>query len=232
MARNLSIEEIRAEFLADFPTDTGQLAFILWNNIASLHLNWKNYRILFGTSLERVELLNHTAAAFFALLERVLRHEVVMSITRLTDPPASDRAGERTNASLQRLIKDLKPYVDSEFHDELDQAAKELRNHCKPIRDLRDKLLAHSDLATALEYHSKPLPGLSRAYMEDTLERIRNLMGKIEERFRGSATQHQHVISARDAESLVDALEQARKYEQVKRREFHTKYGLPPDEKE
>ncbi|MEM3432777.1 MAG: hypothetical protein QXU79_00690 [Candidatus Micrarchaeaceae archaeon] len=216
MGAYFSTEETRKRFLSSFPEGMGALAHCLWNEIVHLHLVWKNYRILFGTSPERIDLLNRTAPVFFALLERALRHDVIMRIARLTDPPCSDRAGKKANASLQRLIADLDPYLDAEFTAELRLEMQELQERCKPIRNLRNKLLAHPDLAAMLlKYRLEPLPGISRADIEEMLEKIRGLMGKIEKRFLGGVTQYQDTVTIGDAEALVVALERAQEQVQA-----------------
>jgi len=223
MKRNQTSEEVREEILTIFPEGTGELFYKLWNSVAHLHLNWKNYRSLFGTSPDRVELLNWVASSFFGLLDGILRHNIVLTIARLTDPP---RSAGKDNASLARLVDMLTPFTEPVLVDELRSELEDLQAHCEPLRQIRNRLLAHDDLATALQYHPDPLPGISRAYIEGILEKIRKLLGDIEEHFRGSRTSHQYVISSNDGESLIFALESAREHEKCRRREFNQKYGI------
>lgn len=217
-------DEFQEEILTVFPGETGELFYELWTNVAHTHLNWKNYRSLFGTSPERIELLNWAASSFFGLLDGILRHDVVLAIARLTDPPQSGR--KKDNASLARLIVMLTPFIDTTLADEWRLELKDLQVYCKPVRQIRNRLLAHDDLATALQYHSDPLPGINRAFIEGVLEKIRKLLGDIEERFRGSRTSHQYVISSDDGESLIFALESAREHEKCRQGELNQKYGI------
>ena len=215
MKRYQTSDEVREEILTAFPKGMcGELFHELWTNVAHLHLNWKNYQSLFGTSPERIELLNWTASSFFGLLDGILLHNVVLSITRLTDPA---QYSGHDRASLARLVDELKPSMDTALHDEILSELKDLQECCKPLREIRNRVLAHNDLATALQYHAEPLPGISRAYIEGVLEKIRKLLGDIEEHFRGSRTSHQHVISSNnDGESLIFALESAREHEKCR----------------
>src|SRR5437773_3020547 len=103
-----SADEVKAEFIQSFPAKTGELACELSWSITHLHLKWKNYRALFGTSPERIDLLNHAAPGFFGQLDPIMRHDVVLAITRLMDPP---RTGRHKNASLGGLIELLAPHV-------------------------------------------------------------------------------------------------------------------------
>ena len=223
MKRHSTPDEFRENILSVFPEGTGDLFHNLWTNVAHLHLNWKNYRFLFGTSPERIELLKWAASSFFGLLDGILRHNVMLAIARLMDPPQS--AG-KDNASLARLIDRLKPSIDTVLFDELRSELKDLKALCEPLLQIRNRLLAHSDLATTLQYHSDPLPGISRAYIEEVLGKIQKLLGEIEEHFRGSRTSHQYVISSNGGESLIFALESAREHEKCRQREFNQKYGI------
>ena len=43
----------------------------LKKNLTLLHGRWKIYRQLYGTSSERVDLLNHSASTFFILFSKL-----------------------------------------------------------------------------------------------------------------------------------------------------------------
>lgn len=217
---------MKTEFIASFPSGTGELAHELWRIIANLHLNWKNYRALFGTSPERIEVLNWAASSFFRLLDGILRHNVMLAIARLTDP-AKSRGHD--NTSIEKLIELLKPSADPEFLKVWNQKLAALKTYREPLRKIRNRLLAHDDLATSLRYHAEPLPGISRAYIEGALEQIRDLFGDIEEKFRGSRTHHEVVISHDDAESLIYVLENARKQEEQRKRDLRQKRSMKPE---
>jgi hypothetical protein len=106
--RYQSADEVKAKFVQSFPPGAGELACELSWSITHLHLKWKHYRSLFGTSLERIDLLERAAPALFRWLETIMRNDVVLAITRITDPP---RTGKHQNASLERLIELLEPHV-------------------------------------------------------------------------------------------------------------------------
>lgn len=225
MKRYTTPNEIREKILTAFPEETGELFYELWINVAHLHLNWKNYRSLFGVSPDRIDLLKWVASTFFGLLDGILLHDLVLAIARLTDPPWT--AG-KDNASFGLLLEMLTPHIDPRLTDELRSELDDLQAHCEPIRQTRNRLLAHDDLATALRHHPNPLPGISRAYIEEILERVRNLLGNIEEHFLGLPTSHERILLGKhdDAESLVIALQSAREHEKCRRKEFNQNYGV------
>jgi len=81
---------VKAEFVQCFPAGAGELACELSWSITHLHLKWKHYRSLFGTSQERIDLLDRAAPALFRWLETIMRNDVVLAITRITDVPAQE----------------------------------------------------------------------------------------------------------------------------------------------
>ena len=82
-----------------------------------------------------------------------------------------------------------------------------------------NKILAHSDLYNVIEKENFPVDGVSRAEIEQILEKIRNVTNKIETYFKVPTTYFQKVISSNDAKSLVVALKQVQEYRSIKRRE-------------
>lgn len=224
MARYANAKELKAEILAAFPPGKGELFYQLYNDVSSLHFHWKNYRSLFGTSPERIDLLNWSAPTFFAFLDDILRDDIILRIARLTDP--AQTAG-RDNLSLARLIDELSSYVEPDFVEELEFKLEALRTYCEPIRQLGTRTLVHEDLAAALTYHPEPLPGVSGAFIEGAVGQISHLMNDIEGKFRDSPTAYGGIDAAGNAESLIFALERAREYEEYRRRELKHRAGQP-----
>jgi hypothetical protein len=203
--RNRSSAEVMAEFVASFPPRTGELAYELSSSITFLHLKWKLFRALFGTSQERIDLPNQTAPAFFAYVGQIMFNDVVLAIARLTDPPGT---GKRENACLERLITLLAPHIGAAELAGWQSDLALLHAAVEPLRETRNRYLAHDDLATTLNYHPQPMPGVSRAHVETLLKRIRGPFESIEEKFRGSHTPHELII-AEGGEQLIASLKRA-----------------------
>lgn len=205
MGRYQTEGNVQQEFNEHFPSGTGQLAFSLWKRTGMLHLKWKVYRSLYGDSPERVDLLNWSAPVFFAILDDVLLDDVLLEIARMTD---SDRTGRWENASIQKLITILPPEDVAEHSWSVKLS--ELHALSDRIRTIRDKRLAHADLDSAVRYHDDPLPGVSRAYVEDVLKGIRDLLGSIENKYRATRTAHQDFLPPiGGVDALVRVLEEA-----------------------
>lgn len=69
-----------------------------------LHGRWMIYRQLYGTSEQRVDLLNECAGTFANVLQNVLLHDVQLSLSKLGDPAGH---GARTNLTLEALREAL-----------------------------------------------------------------------------------------------------------------------------
>jgi hypothetical protein len=220
-------EEARQQTLDAFPPGTGELVYEISRSVSILHMNWKDYRTLYGTSPERIELLNWAASTFFGLLDSILFNNIVLAIARLTDRA---QTGSYTNASLERLVEALEPDLDAAMVDSLHKKLDKLTTFCKPIRERRNKALAHADLDTTLDYRSDPLPGISRADIEEALKQIRAFLNVIHVHFRKSAVGYEYVSFPFGGEDLIFHLENAQKYRENQDQEFRKKYGIKTDD--
>jgi len=224
MSANKSAAEVKEAFIEGYPDGSGELAHWLWNDISNLHMNWTNYRILFGTDEAIIDLLNSVASSFFAIVERVLRHDSVLRICRITDPPFFGRSKRNSNASLRQLSFRTENDLPEELQDEFAKQLNKLDELADPIRTLRDKRIAHSDSGVVLEYSSEPL-GVSRAAVEDILSKIRGAFHLLEDHYLGSVTSFEHVIQANDARKLLYHLRQVRTFEEIERVVLNAKLG-------
>jgi hypothetical protein len=60
-----------------------------------------------------VDPLNRIAPGFFAFVQELLAHNIILSIARLTDKP---EIGGRENATLSRLVQELSKQNYPELH--------------------------------------------------------------------------------------------------------------------
>jgi hypothetical protein len=79
----------------------GPAFYRLWNDCAWLHLKWREYRSVFGTTEERIDLLNAAARGFFGVAQDVLWQDVILHICRFTDP-RRPQAGRRSRCAACR----------------------------------------------------------------------------------------------------------------------------------
>src|SRR6266566_7380600 len=95
----------------------------LWDELVILHDAWAQYSFLFNESQERIELLNACARWYFGTTQRLLMREVILGVSRLTDPP---KTGKHANLVLASLLDD--PSIDKHrgLRGELDKAIKKV----------------------------------------------------------------------------------------------------------
>src|SRR6267154_332778 len=118
----------------------------LWAPIQSevvwLHGRWIIYRQLYGTSAERVDVLNRSAGTFFNVLQIVLLHDVQLSLSKLGDP-AQSRA--QRNMTLKALAAQLQTDGESAVVLKLMPLLAAFDVSCSKIRRRRNKSIAHFD---------------------------------------------------------------------------------------
>jgi hypothetical protein len=81
-------------------TDLRDLFEKLQQQLLTVHVTWLEFLDLFGQGPEQIALLNRVAPLWFSVVQKALQHEIVLHITRLTDPPGS---GSGKKLTLKRL---------------------------------------------------------------------------------------------------------------------------------
>src|SRR5271166_410378 len=85
----MTADELEKRNIAKMGEALGKQYSALHNEVAILHLYWKEFLELFGTNQKRIDRLNQTAPGFFQMLQDELFQTNVLHIARLTDPPKS-----------------------------------------------------------------------------------------------------------------------------------------------
>ena len=193
-----------------FPSDLQDLWDELSKDVTLLHARWIIFKQLYATDEERVALFNKIAGTFFGLLKGILIDDIILGLSRLTDPPKSMR---HENLVLEQLIKKLDSATHSSLAASLQKQLDELKKVCEPIRKNRNRRIAHADLKTALAVDSSVVLGIPLETFEEAFKRVRGYMNHFEEYVNGgSPTAFDHVWMRDDANSLVSALEAAMNY--------------------
>lgn len=216
-------DQVREEYLKVLGPALGPLYHALYEEVSWLHIKWKQYRILFAESPERIELLNRVAGSFFHVIQVVLWEDAVLHLARLTGPPQSVR---KDNLTLSRLVAALpEPTLALEVEKLVEQAKRDAGF----ARDWRNRHLAHTDLELAVDDRATPLPGISRENMERALASVRAVLNKIEGHFSRTEVAFEHAIAHSDAESLAYHLKFAIDSERRRRERVLQGRALPED---
>jgi hypothetical protein len=181
---------------------------IQWQEIQNIHLTWMVNRQLFGTSPERIALLNRFGGVAFGLYQHLLTRHVILAIFRLLDP-ATQRGGRDLNHCLERLADEVT--VDSpSCGASLTPHLAGIRGLMAPHADLRNKVAAHNDFHTLPTlYDGTSAVGVPcRQLIETVLERIRTFMNIVQRNYGEGKSQYYsgEMSEAGDGETLIQNL--------------------------
>ena len=202
-----------------FPAAIHDLWTILKSEAVWLHGRWIIYRQLFGTSPERVDVLNRSASTLFNILQNTLLHDVQLSLSKLGDPAGS---GARENLTLDALVEQLESAGETAVVAKLRPLVTSFADACKKLRHRRNKWIAHLDLNTMLGSKVTPLEGPSRAEIEAALEALRQTMNCVELHYTESQTIYEHFVMNHDGEHLISTLMQGLRYRELVREKVIT----------
>ncbi len=222
MSSHQTEREVQQEYVAGMGQELGNVFFRLRNETVMLHWKWGEFVALFGTKPERIELLNEAAGAFFWVVQDTLWEDVLLRIARLTDPPQSVRKDNLTLARLPALIA-------APIGAEVERLFLECAAKSAFARDWRNRRIAHSDLALALEQQSAtPLAAASRKHVNDALAAFVALLNAVQVHYlRSEAMYELHTHG--DAVSLLYVLRDGLKADEERMRRIKSGNGTPDD---
>jgi hypothetical protein len=179
---------------------------------------WNQYRQLYGHSPERVAFLNEVAGHFFGMVQDVLLDDVLLHLTRLTDPP-------KRNLTLKRLFG-FAP--DPALGAELDRLVPAACEACDRARTTRNQRIAHTDFTRAVAGTFEDYP--SRADVEAALRAIRAVLHRLETHYWQTATAYERFLPAGgDADGLVSYLLKGVRADERQMERFIQGKPLPED---
>jgi len=180
------------------------------HEVTWIHAKWIVYRQIFAASEEGIELLNRSAPFFFGIVQQTFFEDTLLGISRLADPAKSMG---KENRSLAQIISKFDKLGHQKLSTELKNDLNIINKCCKPFRKWRNKKIAHSDLNTALKVGPDPLPGISRAKIEEALKEIRNFMNRINGHFIETHKAYEHFITHSGGDVLLGKLKIAEEVE-------------------
>jgi hypothetical protein len=163
-----------------------------------LHLKWSEYREIYGTNSDRVDLLNRAAPEFFRVVQDTLWEGTILHIARLTDRPTSRG---RANLTIQRFPHLVDLEIKSAVETKVDEAIA-ASDFC---RDWRNRRIAHSDFDLAVD-RARPLHAASRKALGEAMASIVAVMNTVSTHYLDSETYFLGAQSRTGAESLLELL--------------------------
>lgn len=157
--------------------DSAKILEALKHHITELHAEWKTLQELFGVSQEQSDFLNMSAGGFFDTVYATLIRDILLGVARLTDPLST--AG-KDNLVLERLTLLPEVAADASVLSKVKAQLVTVKDHAAPIRDYRNKYLAHLDLAASLGPGSEVLPGIKRENINAALQSAADLFNLVQ----------------------------------------------------
>lgn len=197
MNNELTADEVRTLHFNKLGPKLGPVYHELQNALGWLQVTWREYRELFGTSPERVNLANSAAALFFRLVHDALWKDILLSLCRLTDDPKSGEIATLTIKALPKLCNDQK------LRDKISELVDQAVTATQFARDWRNRKIAHQNLQLALVQGAKPLAEASRAKVEQALSAIHMVLNHIHEVLLGSTLGKEVITPGTGSETML-----------------------------
>jgi hypothetical protein len=196
MTHYRTADEVRASHLALLGPELGPLYDALYNDVVWVHMRWAQYRLLYGTKPERIDLLNRAAPLFFWIIGDMGFEQTLLDISRLTDPATM---GSHQNLSILALPESVS---DHELRKTLTALVEVARRKSQFAREWRNRQIAHRDLDLALR-RASPLPGASREAVEGALGAIDAVLNAVSGRYLDGETEFKPLGQHGDATQLL-----------------------------
>jgi len=182
------------------------------SEVILLHGWWITCRQLYGTSKERIELLNECAGFFFYLVQNALMDGIQLMLTKLSD---SARTFGKKNMSLELICEVVNELGEEKLYSNLNKSLSRYRELCSPFKEHRDKRITHYDFETFVNKKSEPLPGISRAMVEEALKELRFFMNQIDGYYLDTEMGYEYFKTPSGGDALIEILKRGLRYEEL-----------------
>jgi hypothetical protein len=162
--------------------ELGTTFFAMYKELVLTSKKWEEYNDLFLTKSSRMELINRSAPLFFSIFEDSIINDILLSISRLTDPPIT--AGFK-NASLKRALSLIKEETTKQ---DLTKELNFLDQKVSTIRELRNKNISHIDFDNLFNQGPKPVIEVTKKDIEESIKMAQIIFNSIEYHFCKSKT--------------------------------------------
>ena len=166
-------------------------------------MKWGEYEVLYGGGSMRLDLLNGSAPAFFWMVGKVLLEDMLLHISRLTDPPASGKDRDKGNLT----IRNLPGFVeDATTRAALYRLVNKAGDKVEVNRKLRNHRIAHCNFDLAINNEPTPMLEPAKEQVREALSAIRDVLTGLEQRYFDTETVFIGSITQPGALDLLNVL--------------------------
>jgi|ERR1043165_4103484 hypothetical protein len=195
------------------PPEIDEIYRPLVNQVSHVHFQWNIFRQLYVSGPETFALLKWSANGFFGVVQHTLASEILLTISRLTDAKQTGTGKRaRDNLSLDRLVDRIDQQQFPALKEEISERLIAARHTCAFARDVRNKLLAHSDLATSLRDRAAVAAQTTTTNIDAALRSIAHVLNAIPGHFDNSGVAYAVASMSTDGNTLLNRLRAAKAY--------------------
>ena len=168
--------KVLQEHIDAFGQDFGRVYYAVWNEWVSGLVRYEEMREMFGTD-EKLALLNMVEPVFFADVQQLFWHDLMLHVTRLTDKSKKAlkiESLERFLTSDQKLVKKVTKH------------RKAAVVAATPVKAWRNERIAHRSLSRALNSSPKPLAQVKLKTCKEVLDHAHAVLETINLHYRDS----------------------------------------------
>ena len=167
-----SSEQRKNRFETVFGAELGAKYFVLENYVTHAHMNWAMISELMKGK-ERRLLLHCAGKDFFHEVYRLFVNDVILRLSRLTDPA---QQGGQENLSLWALLDDI---CDPTLKSKIENLIEKAKAKIAPLKEHRHKRLAHSDRLVALQDPNVSLPPFNEQTIDEALAAVVDVLDQL-----------------------------------------------------
>ena len=175
----MSDTDVKDHFVNIFGPKLGPKYHLLRNQVIHVHMNWAMI-VELTKDQERRSLLQSTGKLFFFEVHRAFVNDVLLRLSRLIDPA---QQGQHDNLSLWALLDDI---CDPCSKSRIKKLIEEAEGKIKPLRQHRDKRIAHFDLDVALD-PSVTLPPFNDQSVDEALSAAGEVVEQLQKEYTGTS---------------------------------------------
>jgi hypothetical protein len=194
------------------PASAAKIYGYLAGEILRTRAKWIYFRQLFMDDAGRTAKLNKAGGDFFGELMNILVDDLVLSLSRLTDPA---RNAHQENLTLSLFIEKIQEAGCLELAATLRKKNDTCKEVVSSLRTRRAKRIAHYDSGTIISPDESPLPPLTLKDIRVTIETIESFLGEANTYFTKGTFMWDELRTYNDVETLMVCLCKAEVYDEL-----------------
>ena len=198
---------------------------LVYDETVWVNAYWKIFNQLFGGPQDQLDLLNRSAGFCFYVIKDALATDIQLTLCKLSDPAESSG---KTNATAKHLRDEIKK-LGSVVADGLDDSLETFTNACGPLRNARNKMIAHLDRTTVIGTGQvKSVPSTTKAEVDKAVHALCDFTNAAAKLLGEAHTAFQLFITRGEGgDDLMALLRMAERYQDLQRQEKISWDDLP-----